>query len=115
VKRDTLSAAWLVLAFAVALSQFIPPSHAQSQSQDPSSQQPPGQQQPEQQRIEAFVGQVIKAKNGQYALLTDRQAGKGYYLDDQEKAKQFDGQNVRVTGTLDASTNTIHITNIRPA
>jgi hypothetical protein len=39
-----------------------------------------------------FVGKVIKARNGQYALLTDEQAGKGAYLDDQEKAKTFEGR-----------------------
>jgi hypothetical protein len=56
---------------------------------------------------------VVKAKNGLYALLTDEQAGKGYYLDDQEKAKQYDGQNVKVTGTLHVATSTIHLTDIQ--
>ena len=32
-----------------------------------------------------------------------------YKLDDQEKAKQYVGKNVKVTGTLDAATNTIHV------
>jgi hypothetical protein len=68
-----------------------------------------GQQQPDQQKGETFVGQAVKAKNGQYALLADKQAGKGYYLDDQERAKQYDGQNVKVTRTLDVATSTIHI------
>jgi hypothetical protein len=36
-------------------------------------------------------------------------------LDDQEKAKQFDGQNVKVTGTLDVATFTIHVSDIQPA
>jgi len=39
----------------------------------------------------------------------------GYYLDDQERAKQYDGQNVKVTGTLDVATSTIHVTDIQPA
>jgi uncharacterized protein DUF5818 len=115
VKSSTLSTALLAMALAVAFWQFTPALHAQSQSQQPSTQQQQGQAQPDQQKTETFVGQVIKAKNGQYALLTDKQAGKGYYLDDQEKAKQFDGQNVKVIGTLDMATNTIRINNIQPA
>ena len=75
------------------------------------------QEQPEQQqqKVQTFTGQVVKARNGRYALLTDKAAGKGFYLDDQDKAKQFDGQNVKVTGELDIATNTIHISNIQPA
>ncbi len=103
-----------LLALVLAFCQFTPPLHAQSQSQDPSAQQQPDQQQPDQQKDQTFVGQIVKAKNGQYALLTDKQAGKGYYLDDQEKAKQFDGQNVTVRGALDAASNTIHVTDIHP-
>ena len=42
----------------------------------------------------------------------DQQQGKGFYLDDQDKAKQFEGKNVKVIGVLEASTNTIHVTEI---
>jgi hypothetical protein len=47
--------------------------------------------------------------------LTDEQTGKGAYLDDEEKAKPFEGKTVKVTGILMASTNMIHVTNIEPA
>ena len=113
MKRNTLSAALLVPALAAAFCLFAPSVYSQSQSQDPSAQ-PQGQQQPDTQKAATFAGQIVKAKNGQYALLTDKQAGKGYYLDDQEKAKPFDGKNVKVVGTLDAATNTIHVTDIQP-
>ena len=116
MKRNTLSAGLLALVFAVTFGQFTPRLHAQEQSKDPSSpQQQQGQQQPDEKKGERFVGQVVKAKNGQYALLTDKEAGKGYYLDDQERAKQYDGQNVKVTGTLDVANSTIHVTDIQPA
>ena len=115
MRRNTHSAGFLALVLAVAFCQFTPGLHAQNQAQDPSSPQQQGQQQPDEQKGETFVGQVVKAKNGQYALLTDKQAGKGYYLDDQERAKQYDGQNVKVTGTLDVATSTIHVTDIQPA
>lgn len=35
-----------------------------------------------------------------------------YQLDDQKKPEQFAGMNVKVSGTLDAKTNTIHVTTI---
>jgi|SRR6185437_4459221 len=38
-----------------------------------------------------------------------------YKLDDQEKPADFAGQKVKVTGTYDAKTKTIHVTNIEPA
>ena len=57
----------------------------------------------------------MKAQNGKYAILTDEQTGKGAYLDDQDKAKQFEGKSVKVTGVLMAATNMIHVTDIQPA
>jgi hypothetical protein len=36
-------------------------------------------------------------------------------LDDQEKAKNFEGKNVKVTGILDVATNIVHVTGIEPA
>ncbi len=62
-----------------------------------------------------FVGKIIKASNGQYALLTDEQAGKGVYLDDQEKAKTYEGKNVKVTGVLEVAKNLVHVSDIQPA
>jgi len=115
MRRNSRPAALLALVLAVAFCQFTPRLSAQSQTQDRTSPQQQGQQQPDEQKAETFVGQVVKAKNGQYVLLTDKQAGKGYYLDDQERAKQYDGQNVKVTGTLDVASSTIHVTDIQPA
>ena len=115
MKRNAFSAGLLALLLAVAFCSLTPRLHAQSQSPYASSQQPRGQEQPEQQKGETFVGQIVKAKNGQYALLTDKDSGKGFYLDNQQKAGQFFGQNVKVTGTLDVATNTIHVADIQPA
>jgi uncharacterized protein DUF5818 len=36
-----------------------------------------------------------------------------YELDDQSKPEQFAGKNVKVTGTLDETTKTIHVTSIK--
>ena len=53
---------------------------------------------------------MVKA-GGKYVLKT---SDMNYQLDDQEKAKQFVGQQVKVNGTLDTSTSTIHISDISP-
>lgn len=51
---------------------------------------------------------------GKYALY-DAKTKKAYSLDDQAKAKEFAGQNVKVEGTVDRSGKTIHVTGISPA
>ncbi len=35
-----------------------------------------------------------------------------YQLDDQERAKQYEGKQVKIAGTLDATGNSLHITSI---
>lgn len=114
MKRNSLQDGLMALAFAVVFAQFTPALRAQSQKTHPSAQQQADQQQPDPQQAQTFLGQVVKAKNGQYALLVDKDAGKGYYLDDQQKAGQYNGQNVKVTGTLDVASSTIHIADIQP-
>jgi membrane protein implicated in regulation of membrane protease activity len=108
-RRIQLFGLW-ALALALLLFPFAPIVRSQSQGQQPNEQQ-----QSEQQKGQAYVGQVVKAKNGQYALLINKETGTGYYLDDQDKAKQFEGQNVKVIGRLDVASRTIHISDIEPA
>jgi hypothetical protein len=44
------------------------------------------------------------------------ESGKTFYkLDDQKKPKAFSGQKVQITGALDKSTKTIHVTDIKAA
>ena len=107
MKRTNLSAAFLALGVMLGSAAISPTVLAQSQKSQT-------QQQPDEKKTETFTGQVIKAPNGQYALLMDSQAGKGLYLDDQEKAKQFEGKNVKVTGYLEAAKSMIHISDIQP-
>jgi hypothetical protein len=101
---------WLGPALAVVLAlgslQLIP-LRAQSPTA-PASQE-------DQEKTQVFVGKVIKMNSGQYALLTDEQAGKGSYLDDQDKAKNFEGKTVKVTGVLEAAKNLIHVKDIQLA
>jgi Protein of unknown function (DUF5818) len=53
-------------------------------------------------------------KMGGKYVLYDAAAKKVYQLDDQTKPRQFAGQNVKVTGTVDKAGETIHVTNIEP-
>ena|SRR5579864_563808 len=108
MKRKNFWAAPLALGLALGFLQVTPALRAQSQNREPNTQQ-------NQQKSQTFVGKIVKAKNGQFALLTDEQAGKGVYLDDQEKAQQFEGKNVKVTGVFDMAKNVVHVTDIEPA
>jgi len=38
-----------------------------------------------------------------------------YQLDDQDSAKKYEGKKVMVTGSVDSSSSTIHVTRIKPA
>jgi hypothetical protein len=57
------------------------------------------------------VRECVKA-GSKYALLTN---GKVYVLSDQKTPDKYAAQKVRVTGTLDAKTNTITVQSIAPA
>lgn len=102
----------LALVLAAALCAFTPGVAAQ-QSGDNGQQ--PGQQQAQQEN-KTFAGTIQKLPNGQYALVTGQTPeGKlsGHFLDDQENAKKYEGKQVKVTGTFDTGSNTIHVTNIQ--
>jgi Protein of unknown function (DUF5818) len=65
-----------------------------------------------QQSARSFEGKIAKA--GDQLVLQDSATQTAYKLDDQDKAKQFEGKNVKVMATMDASTNTLHIVDITP-
>lgn len=112
-KRGILLTGSLALFLGTVFCPFTPALHAQNQNQYASAQQ-----QPAQQKSETFTGQIAQLQNGQYALITGKTPqGKlaGHFLDDQNKAKKFAGKNVKVTGTLDATNNIIHVTDIQLA
>lgn len=120
---------WVInMALAVGLVAFSQAFGAQNQNPNqqrsyPTSaqqqqQQPPGaEQQPSNDTKQAhtYVGKIVKAKNGQYALLTDPQGGKGFFLDNQEAAQKFEQKNVKIVATLDPHTMVLHVINIQPA
>ncbi|MFB3921118.1 MAG: DUF5818 domain-containing protein [Terriglobia bacterium] len=68
----------------------------------------------ETQETKTFVGLIGKLDDGRLAF-QEKSTNTVYLLDDQEKAKEFAGKNVKITGTLDAATSTIHVKDIQPA
>jgi hypothetical protein len=105
----------LILAVVFALA-MLPAAFAQSTSspsQDPSMQQPSSSPSSagSSDAARSFVGSIAKT-GGKYVLHT---GGTDYQLDDQSQAKKFEGKDVKVTGQLDASSNTIKVQSIDPA
>jgi hypothetical protein len=58
-----------------------------------------------------FMGTIIQSK-GDYVL---RSGDKEYKLDDQSKAKEYAGKDVKVLGRLDRQNNQIHVESIDTA
>jgi Protein of unknown function (DUF5818) len=89
----------------------------QQQPQQPDRQQP-GQptntdaQQQSSAQTQTMTGTIVK-EDGRYVLKASD--NKTYQIDDQEKAKQFEGKQVKIVGSLDMSTSTIRIQSIEPA
>jgi Protein of unknown function (DUF5818) len=105
----------VVLVFAAGMAAFDMQSSAR---QTPNAAQPTAtqQQQPndmQTQDAKAFNGTIVKEKGK--LVLKDTAANVSYQLDNQEKAKAFEGKPVRVTGKLDLDTNLIHVESIEGA
>ena len=104
----------LSIALLLGLSGFGINLVAQDQSgsaqdQPPQSQQPQADS-PSQQSARAFEGKITKS--GNKLVLQEASTQTQYQLDDQEKAKQFNGKRVKVLATMDSATNTLHIVDI---
>ncbi len=124
MKRNQYLKGMLTMSLVAALCAFTPGSPAQSgQEAQPPAQQQPSQQQPnqdqaDQQQNKTFEGKIMKLQNGKFALVTGQTPQgqmAGHFLDDQDNASKFEGKQVKVTGTLEEASNTIHVTNIEAA
>ena len=81
----------------------------------PESRQLVAHHQPQQDesQVKEFRGKILKS--GDKFVLEESSNGGNYgtyLLDDQATAKKYEGQRVVVTGTLDATHNTIHVRKI---
>lgn len=95
-------AAMLCLAQAATLPQAAASSRPDSSSV---------RRQHDQQQEEAYTGRITRKRG--YYVLVNTNSGTTYRLDDQHKARRFFGKNVIVIGTLDATSDTIHVSEIR--
>jgi len=66
-----------------------------------------------QQSARTFEGKI--EKSGGKLVLRDSSTQTAYQLDDQDKAKQYQGKNVKVMATIDPNTNTLHVVDISPS
>jgi len=104
------------LASALALSFLTAQVFAQqSDTQQQPSQQNPGnqgQQAPDaqgagQSNVQVFTGVITKV--GDKYMLQDSANSTSYDIDQQDLAKKYEGQKVRIKGTLDPDGKTIHV------
>jgi len=95
-------------AFTLGVSSLSHAAFAQSPAFVRSAR---SQAQAQQQPVQKFQGTIVKSKD-KY-ILQDQTSGATYQLDNQDKAKEFAGKDVKVTGTLDPSTNTIQVSDIQ--
>jgi hypothetical protein len=85
-------------------------------SQQPTPQPKPGQSSTSPVGAQAptagtYTGTVSKEADGFTLKVSETTA---YKLDNQQQVQQYEGQRVRVTGTLDPSINLIHVDKIEP-
>jgi hypothetical protein len=123
----TLVATLGLVGLGMNLSAQQTPSSQSSQSSSSSSAQTPSSpsdnsSMPQssqtsatssQQSARSFEGKI--QKSGDKLVLQDSASQTSYQLDDQDKAKQFEGKNVKVMGTVDSASNTLHVIDISPA
>jgi hypothetical protein len=102
----------LILALGVQSDAMPVPALSASPVAQQDSSQPQGDS-GNASDVRVFTGKVMQS-HGQYVLL-DSITKATYALDDQDKAKQFEGKAVKVTGTLEATSKLIHVSNIEPA
>jgi hypothetical protein len=65
------------------------------------------QAQPE---AKTFTGTILKS--GESFVLSDSVTKSRYMLDDQGKARPYEGKKVKITGTIDVANNMIHVETI---
>lgn len=76
--------------------------------QQPSASQPSASDSMSPTAAKPFNGTIVKEKGK--LVLKDSATNMSYQLDDQDKAKQFEGKQVKVSGKLNGKT--IHVDNI---
>jgi hypothetical protein len=119
--KRLLSAGAMVLGLALSLSaqQTTATPSTQSPETTPSNQSPDTTMaQPQsqvdtsrqQRSAQSFEGKIMRS--GDKLVLQENASKTAYQLDDQDKAKRFEGKDVKVMATVDAGTNSLHVVDI---
>jgi Protein of unknown function (DUF5818) len=90
--------------------QSTPESGQQTPSQTQPAAPPPSQDQAQQTDAtgtKEMVGTIVK--QGDKYMFQDTATGTAYDIDHQDEVKKFEGKRVRVHGTIDPNTKTIHV------
>lgn len=95
-----------VIAWAVPAMNVQAVGHNSVLTAQQDEPEEPATQETEAQK---YVGQIVN-HDGKYALHSED--GKTYQLDNQDKAKDFDGKKVTITGSLDEENMIIHVSEI---
>jgi hypothetical protein len=115
MKNDLMRASVLVLTLAMGTLGLLYTQESQQPQPSPDTPQEGQSNQPQPgtqaKNAKEFTGTIVKRSGT--TMLNDSAANITYKLDDQSKAKEYVGKQVRVTGTLDSSTNVIHVDSIQ--
>jgi len=93
-------------------SQTTTPPKEQPNTQTPSTPTGQADDTHKQPAAQAFTGTIMKSGDNYVLKTADNMT---YQLDDQARAKQFEGKQVQVTGSLDSSSSTIKVQDIKQA
>ena len=86
-----------------------PRQHADQSSSQPQQQTNASSQQ----SAQAFQGKIARAD--EQLVFWDPSSQTAYQVDDQSKVAPYEGKNVKLTGTVDTKTNTLHVVDVAPA
>ena len=115
MKNDLMRTSVLVLTLAMGTLGLLYAQEGQQPHPSPDTPQEGQSNQPQPatqaKNAKEFTGTIVK--RGGTMMLNDNAASVSYKLDDQSKAKVYVGKQVGVAGTLDSSTNLIHVDSIQ--
>jgi hypothetical protein len=100
---------WSYLQKPQPIPQPLPPPDKSMPQPDQRPVQGTNQQSSAHDTAQTFVGKIVKSGD-RYILKAS--GGTSYRLDDQSGARQYEDKDVRVSGTLDSTDNTIHVAQI---
>ena len=116
MKRVLSAGAMIPMVLGFALSLSAQQSATTPSTQTPDSTTSPSTQSPDtstqQRSAQSFEGKITRS--GDKLVLQENASQTAYQLDDQDKAKPYEGKNVKVIATVDATNNTLHVVAITP-